>query len=155
MKKIFLICTLVVLSFNGFSQTCEEREPTMLTMIGGISAGMIYNTYQLINSVKEGFSNKIYSNNQVEKLMNSQRGMIDYLTKSMDSAIQKNTFIHNDDKEYVNSMVDILMGLFQQATLMIDLLANNNTSNADKYEKQRKINWDKISNILGFNDDDN
>ncbi len=99
MKKIIVVITLIFFSINSFSQTCEEREAKMLTIIGGFSAGMMYNTYGLIGAVSDGFIKDAYTTETVTQLMTAQKGMTDNFIVLMEDNLKGNIFNQQNDKD--------------------------------------------------------
>lgn len=150
MKKIVLICTLAILYLNSFSQECEEREQKLLTSLGGFSAVMLYNTYELINISKDAFLEKIHEKEKVNQLMDSQKGMADALISMLENGLKEKTFTKEDDKKFAESLTETVKGLKKQATLLINITEANTSANADAYEKQQKKNWAEIAKLLGL-----
>ncbi len=152
MKKIILICTLAILSFNSFSQTCEEREEKLLTTIGGVSAIMLYNTYVLIDVAKDAFLKKIYETEKVTQVMNSQKGMFDFLIKTFEDNLKEKAFAKEDDKNFIESLTESIKGLKNQAVLLLKITEDNSASNTEAYTKQKEKNWTAISTLLGISE---
>lgn len=153
MKKIILICTLAILSFNSFSQTCEEREEKLLTTIGGVSAIMLYNTYVLIDVAKDAFLKKIYETEKVTQVMNSQKGMFDFLIKTFEDNLKEKAFAKEDDKNFIESLTESIKGLKNQAVLLLKITEDNSASNTEAYTKQKEKNWTAISTLLGISEE--
>ena len=150
MKKIVLICTLAILSFNSISQTCEEREGKLLATIGGVSATMLYNTYVLIDGAKDAFLKKIYDTEKVTQLMNSQKGMFDFLIKTFEDNLKEKVFSKEDDKNFIESIAESIKGLKNQSVLLLKITEDNSASNTEAYTKQKEKNWTAISSLLGI-----
>lgn len=153
MKKIILICILAILSFNSFSQTCEEREEKLLTTIGGVSAIMLYNTYVLIDVAKDAFLKKIYETEKVTQVMNSQKGMFDFLIKTFEDNLKEKAFAKEDDKNFIESLTESIKGLKNQAVLLLKITEDNSASNTEAYTKQKEKNWTAISTLLGISEE--
>ena len=153
MKKIILICILAILSFNSFSQTCEEREEKLLTTIGGVSAIMLYNTYVLIDVAKDAFLNKTYETEKVTQLMNSQKAMADILIKIFEDNLKEKAFSKEDDKNFIESLTESIKGLKNQAVLLLKITEDNSASNTEAYTKQKEKNWTAISTLLGISEE--
>lgn len=150
MKKIIIILSLLFFSFNSFSQSCEQREEKMLSLVGGFSAGLLYNTYGVIGAVADGFLKDAFESATVSDLMNAQKSMIDNIIKLIDGNLKGNTFIRENDKTYIQSLIDVLKGLRLQALLLIDIAETNSGKKKDEYEQQRQKNWSAISNLMGI-----
>ncbi len=150
MKKIFTIFCFILLTLNSYTQTCEEREGKMLTIIGGFSAGLLYNTYGVIGSVADGFMKDAYTGETVTNLMNAQKAMADNFIKMMNNNLKENVFTKEADITYMKSAIEIIKGLKLQAGFLIDLTEVNSNKKRDEYETQRQKNWSSISKLMGI-----
>lgn len=152
MKKIIIACSLVLVSLNLNSQTCEERENKMLTIIGGFSAGMLYNTYGVIGAVADGFTNDAYKSNEVNNLMTAQKSMADNIIKMLNESLDEKIFSKEADKKFAESVIELIKGLKKQAQFLIEVSETNSGKKKDAYEEQRKKNWADLSKLMGIDE---
>jgi hypothetical protein len=150
MKKIIVAFILVTLSLNSFSQTCEERESKILSLVGGFSAGMLYNTYGVIGAIADGFTKDAYTQESVNSLMSAQKSMADNFIKMLEENVKQNVFIKESDKNFIVATIEIIKGLKKQAQLLIDISETNSGKKKDAYEDQRKKNWAELSKLMGI-----
>jgi hypothetical protein len=150
MKKIIVDFILVTLSLNSFSQTCEERESKILSLVGGFSAGMLYNTYGVIGAIADGFTKDAYTQESVNSLMSAQKSMADNFIKMLEENVKQNVFIKESDKNFIVATIEIIKGLKKQAQLLIDISETNSGKKKDAYEDQRKKNWAELSKLMGI-----
>ena len=116
----------------------------------------MYNTYITIGSVSDGHVKKVYDEKMATTILDEQVGIIETMIKSMKSLVDKKMLKNKDDITYANECIDILEGLKKQASHFINYIKTNNKSKATEFDNQRKSNWAKISEIMGFenkNDD--
>ena len=152
MKKIILVCCLIILSLKSFSQTCEERESNLLSAIGSFSAGFLYNTYGLIGSISDAFMKDAYNAETVSSLLNAQVTLADNFTKMLDDLMKEKAIVKKSDTEYINSTTAIIKGLKKQALLLADIAQTNSSKKRNLYEEQRKMNWAAISKLMGIDE---
>jgi hypothetical protein len=137
-------------SLSSFSQTCEERENKLLEVIGGFSAGMLYNTYGLIGSISDGFTHDAYDAVTLSDLMDAQIKVADNLIKMLEELKTGGLLKDEKDQDYANSVTTILKGLKKQAQLLEGYADRKNSQNQNAYDDQRKLNWSAISKLMGI-----
>jgi len=140
MKKIILALVILISIPRAFSQTCEEREDQLLGMMGGLSAGFLYNTYGLIGSIADGYGQDAYSESTVIDLLEAQKKLADNMIALLDKMVVENAFKKQTDKDYVVSSVAIIKGLKIQVQLLISLIKNKTQKNITGYDQQRNKN---------------
>lgn len=152
MKKLLIGFCLLVASFNGFTQTCEEREGKLLEAVGSFSAGLLYNTYGVIGSIADGYARDVYNLQTVNDLLDAQKRLTDNLVKVLDDLKSGNFLKDKPDQDYAVSAVDILKGLKKQAQWFQDYAKTSNKQKQADYEEQRKKNWKDISKLMGIDE---
>ena len=152
MKKIIIAMMMLALSASIFSQTCEEREDNLLGMMGGLSAGFLYNTYGLIGSIADGYGQDAYSESTVTDLLEAQKKLADNMIALLDKMVLENAFKKQTDKDYVVSSVAIIKGLKSQVQLLINLIKNKTQKNITAYDEQRNKNWKNLSKLMGVDE---
>lgn len=152
MKKLIIVLSVIIVSLNSFSQTCEEREDDLLQTFGGMSAGFLYNTYGLLGSIADGFGKDAYNPSTVTDLMDAQQKLMDNMISLLEGMIRKNIFIKQSDKEYVLSSISVIKGLKTQVQLLQSLVKNQTQKNINAYDDQRNKNWKDISKLMGIED---
>ncbi len=108
MKKIFFVLLIFAISHRAVSQTCEEREDQLLGMMGGLSAGFLYNTYGLIGSIADGYGQDAYSESTVIDLLEAQKKLADNMVALLEKMVAENAFKKQTDKDYVVSSVAVI-----------------------------------------------
>src|SRR5689334_6483969 len=136
MKKILALLISLSLCLGSFGQSCEERENALLTALGSVSGGFVYNTYSTIGAVCDGFVKKIYDGSSAQSIIEEQVTLIESTRKSMQDIIDKKMLKDNDDVSYVNDLNNILDGLKKQANLLLDYIKTNNTAQATAFGDQ-------------------
>ncbi|MDZ4806775.1 MAG: hypothetical protein SGI96_00740 [Bacteroidota bacterium] len=152
MKKIILALVVFIISHKAISQTCEEREDQLLGMMGGLSAGFLYNTYGLIGSIADGYGQDAYSESTVIDLLAAQKKLADNMIALLDKMITENAFKKQTDKDYVVSCVAIIKGLKNQVQLLINLIKNKTQKNIAAYDEQRNKSWKNLSKLMGVDE---
>lgn len=152
MKKILVSLFAISLCIysSAQTQTCEQREDALLTALGSVSAGFIYNTYSTIGSVSDGFVHKTYDQENAQSIATEQVTLIESIRKSMQDLVDKKMLKDADDIRYIRDLNDILDGLKNQANLLQSYIKNSSTSTADAFDVQRKANWKKIAKLMGI-----
>ena len=150
MRKCILILCLIIASLSSFSQTCEERENKLLEVIGGFSAGMLYNTHGLIGSISDGFTHDAYDAVTLSDLMDAQIKVADNLIKMLEELKTGGLLKDEKDQDYSNSVITILKGLKKQAQLLEVYADRKSMQNQNAYDDQRKQNWSAISKLMGI-----
>lgn len=149
---MFIAFCLMISFFSGFAQTCEEREDKVLDVLGGFSAGLLYNTYGLIGSIADGYAHDAYDLQSVNELLDAQKKLADNLVKVLDDLTNGNFLKDKKDGDYADSVINILKGLKKQAQLFQDYAKNSNSQKHYDYEDQRKKNWKDISKLMGIDE---
>ena len=149
MKKIILILLIAGLCSKAYSQTCEEREQKLLVVMGGFSAGYLYNTYGMIGSIADGFGHAVYETETVADLIKAQEKLAENIITLLEKSVTENVFASETDKNYINSSVTILKGLKKQMSLLIVYSNNKSKKNLDALEAQRNQNWKDLSKLMG------
>jgi len=152
MKKIILSLAILIVSPVTFAQTCEEREDKLLGMMGGLSAGFLYNTYGLIGSIADGYGQDAYSESTVIDLLEAQKKLADNMITLLDKMVVENAFKKQTDKDYVVSSVAIIKGLKIQVQLLVSLIKNKTQKNIAAYDQQRNKNWKDLSKLMGVDE---
>jgi len=149
MKKWIMSACVLLISAVSFSQTCEEREDKLLGMMGGMSAGFLYNTYGLIGSIADGYGQDAYDAATVNDLLEAQKKLADNLVELLEKMISENAFKKPSNKEYVAAAVQVIKGLKAQAQLLLNMVSNKTQKNIKAYDEQRNKNWKDISKLMG------
>jgi hypothetical protein len=152
MKKIILALVILISVPGAFSQTCEEREDKLLGIMGGLSAGFLYNTYGLIGSIADGYGQDAYSESTVTDLLEAQKKLADNMIALLDKMVVENAFKKQTDKDYVASSVVVIKGLKTQVQLLINLIKNKTQKNITAYDEQRNKNWKNLSKLMGVDE---
>lgn len=152
MKKIILALVIFTISHRAISQTCEEREDKLLGMMGGLSAGFLYNTYGLIGSIADGYGQDAYSESTVIDLLEAQKKLADNMATLLEKMVAENAFKKQTDKDYVVSSVAVIKGLKTQVQLLITLIKNKSQKNIAAYDQQRNKNWKDLSKLMGVDE---
>lgn len=151
MKKICAsICLLLFISFSSFSQTCEERETSLLEGIGALSASYIYTTYIAVGSVWDGYVGNAYTDKSANEILAGQSSLLGHMQKTLEKMVEGNNLKTPDDKSYVNEIIATLKGLAQQSQYFQDYIKTKTDTDKDKYDRKRKSNWNRISELLGL-----
>lgn len=150
MKKIVYSVYILLISLNGFSQNCEEREGKLLEAIGSFSATAIYNTYGVIGSIADGFGGDVYKAEMVNSLLSAQISLCDNLIKVMDSLKTDKTLTAASDQNYATDVVAILKGLKNQAKFFLEYVKDKSQQKLDDYSNQRDKNWKDICKLMGI-----
>ncbi len=150
MKKIIFPFLLFFACFNSYSQTCEERESKLLSLMGSFSAGFLYNTYGLIGCIADGFEQGAYTATTVTDLLDAQKKVADNMTNSLEKMSSENVFLKQTDKEYVVALINIIKGLKIQSQLLLGIVKNKTQKNSIAYEEQRNKNWKDLSKLMGI-----
>ncbi len=148
MKKILLVLC-VVISHLLHAQTCEEKQGKLIQLIAGYSASFLYNTYGMIGSISDGFSNDVYNAKTVIDLLSAQNKVLDHLASETDKLNSENTLSNPQDKTYASTTSSILIGLKKQANLMIEYAKSKTPQRMEAYESQRNKNWEDIAALMG------
>ena len=152
MRKILLALCLLAATSNSFSQTSEEREDKLLGMMGGLSAGFLYNTYGLIGSIADGYGQDAYTESTVTDLLEAQKKLADNMIALLDKMVVENAFKKQADKDYVVSSINIIKGLKNQEQLLLNLIKSKTQKNIAAYDLQRNKNWKDLSKLMGVDE---
>ena len=150
MKNHLILFFGLILTLSSFSQTCEEREPKLISAIGSFSAATLYNTYGLIGSISDAYAEQIYDAPKVNNLLDAQVKLIDNLIKVLESLEISKSFTASTDKEYCSAAIEVFKGLKKQANSMQDYSRNKTERKLKSYEKQRDENWKSLSKHMGI-----
>ena len=152
MRKIIFVLLIFTISHRAVSQTCEKREDQLLGMMGGLSAGFLYNTYGLIGSIADGYGQDAYSESTVIDLLEAQKKLADNMVTLLEKMVAENAFKKQTDKDYVVSSVAVIKGLKTQVQLLITLIKNKSQKNIAAYDQQRNKNWKDLSKLMGVDE---
>lgn len=150
MKKFILSILLIFVYLHSFSQTCEERESKLLSLMGSFSAGFLYNTYGLIGSIADGYEQGAYNATTVTDLLDAQKTVADNMTNSLEKMSTENVFLKQTDKEYVVAIINIIKGLKIQSQFLLAIVKSKTQKNSIAYEEQRNKNWKDLSKLMGI-----
>jgi hypothetical protein len=149
-KTLVFICLL--LSFNSFSQTCEEREDKLLGALGGLSAAYLYNTYAAIGAICDGYSSDTYSQSEAEQMLDSQKKLAENLLVLVNELLEEKIITEKSDQDFMRTSITIFNGLKAQAQNFQDYMKNKSDRRKEAYDEQRRENWKKISKLMGIKD---
>ncbi|OJU75127.1 MAG: hypothetical protein BGO09_07860 [Bacteroidetes bacterium 47-18] len=153
MKKIyaFVIILLVsCVSFKGNAQCgVASRE-----LLGSVSAMTAYNTYIVIGSFADMFTQKVITAKQLSDYLDEQIPMLTTVTESYGKALQNDAKSYSeDDKRFMNECIHALNMLAAEARALRLYADVQNDSNASEYQKYRKKAWSAISDLLGLEEE--
>lgn len=154
MKKIILSVALFLLALPGFTQTCEEREAKLLESIGSLSAVYVYNTFTAIGSITDGYLKDAYKADFAVSILDEQENMLTVIIENMEGLVRDKSLKSQDDINYVKELSVLMKGLKKQSSLGRDFIKTAKTEISQEFEKQRKANWKKISDLLGIENKD-
>ena len=117
--------------------------------MGSLSAGFLYNTYGLLESIADGYGNEAYTAVQVTELLNTQKKLADNMIALLEKMVHENAFKVKADKDYMVTSVTLLKGYKIQADLFLSLVKNKSQKNIDAYDKQRNKNWADLGTLMG------
>ena len=153
MKKVIIIICVFTASLNAFAQTCEQREAKMLTTMGGLSAGFMYNTYAAIGSICDGYAHSTYAVKETNDLLQSQEQLISNLLGQLNELLTGHMLKDKNDEDFMRSVVKTVQGLKNQALYFQDYMKNKSDLKKNAYDDQRKENWKEISKMMGLKDE--
>ena len=152
MKKfvIFLFVLFVVtgLVYHPVPAAGQSDSNIYLETVGGFGGSYIYMTYAYIGVTADAFSKNIYQANQVKVMMDETVSMLNNLTKMM-SKVQATNIVDND-KAFVDSMIEVLGLLKVEAESLSSFAASSDPADVEKYDAARKQVWPKIKSLLGI-----
>jgi hypothetical protein len=152
MKKLIMALSVLLIAGGTFSQSCEEREDQLLGMMGGMSAGFLYNTYGLIGSIGDGYRSDAYDLATVTDLLDAQIKLAGNMIVLLEKKISGNAFKKESNKTYISSSMEVIKGLKIQAQLLLALVKNDSPKNRNAYGEQRDKNWKDISQLMGISE---
>ena len=152
MKNCLMLLLGLSLSLCSISQTCDEREPKLISAIGSFSAATLYNTYGLIGSISDSYAEEIYDAPKVNSLLEAQVKMIDNLIKVLESLEISKSLTISSDREYSLKAIEVFKGLRKQEMAMQDYSSNKTERKLRAYEQQRDENWKSLSKLMGIDE---
>jgi hypothetical protein len=155
MKKTIAALCLFIICQTAIGQTCEEREQKLLSALGGVSAGFMYDSYTAIGAICDGYVHEGYSAEQANTLLDVQKRLTDNIHKMLKGLVDGNMLKAQNDKDYIVSFLGVLTGLKQQSQYFQDYLKDKSDPNKIKYDNQRKENWKTIARLMGLPDTTN
>lgn len=152
MKKICTLITILALSCLSL-QTKAQCGNASKELLGSISAMTAYNTYIVIGSFADMYSNDVITSKQLATYLDEQIPMIAVLIDNYNKALQNDpTSYTKDDKEFMNDCIATLRLLTSEAKALRKYADNRTDSNADEYQQYRKKAWSAVSDLLDLED---
>lgn len=155
MRKLIILIAFITLSnSNTFAQTSTTPTKNVYTLelIGGLSAGLVYNTYIVIGSVADGHAGEVYDDKKTKEILQEQERFIHSINKMVDSTISSGEIESQNDLNYLKEVSKTLRGLILQARYYRQEVEVKDGAGRKKYGEQRTANWQLISTMLGLND---
>ncbi len=139
------LAVALLLIFPGTSQAASE-DMIYLDAVGGFGGSYIYLTYAYIGMTADAFSKKVYQAEQVKDMMDETVSMLNKLIKLLGQV--QTTDIAEEDKKFIDSMIDILTLLRAEAKHLSDYAKSNDPADVEKYDKARSTVLPKIKQLL-------
>lgn len=149
MRKLFFTFSILLMGVSSIKAQCSTE---VLSAFGGLSTVAIYNSYLSIGAVADGYSCSQYDAEYVQTLMNEQISMADTIIGMFDNALADNsaTGLDENDKYFVGELKVVFGFLKEEATGLRDYAANEDEASYQKFSDNRANAWNKISELLGF-----
>lgn len=152
MKKIISLASALILAGILISPTygwaASSEDNVYLETIGGFSGSYIYTSYAYIGTAADAYAKDIYPASQVKTMMDEKVHMLDNLMQLLQKV--RGTNIVDNDKIFLDSMIEILVLLKTEAEALAAFTSSNNPADMERYEQSRKAAWPKIKKLLGI-----
>lgn len=145
---IFLLSISLFVLLTGATVQASEQS-IYLEAIGGFSGSYIYTSYAYIGATADAYAKDIYTAGQVKTMMDEKSKIIFHLIDMLNKV--RNTNIVENDKIFIDSMIEILELLKVEADALSAFASSNNPADVEKYDVARKKAWPKIKQLLGIN----
>lgn len=146
MKKLFyLIIVLFLTTPKGYAQ-CDEQ---VREAFGGISSISIYNTYQTIGAIADGYMKKVYKANTVEVLMAEQASIIQAVIDLLDKCqVSSEKGVSEADVLFIKELIACLKSLKDEAQGLSDFVTTKSKEAQLRYTNHRNKAWEQIKELL-------
>ena len=144
---VLVLATALVLCSPSVSPAATE-DNIYLETVGGFSGSYIYLSYAYIGVTADAFSKDLYQGSQVKVMMDETVSMFNHLKKQLHRVM--NTNIVEEDRLFVQSMIEVLDLLKAEAEALSDFAVSNDKADLERYEGARKRAWPKIKQLLGI-----
>ena len=152
MKKyvsvLFIFFVVTVVLCHPCQATGLSDSNIYLETVGGFGGSYIYMTYAYIGVTADAFSKNIYQANQVKVMMDETVSMLNNIVKML-TKVQSTNIVEND-KAFVDSMIEVLGLLKLEAESLASFAASGDPADVEKYDSARKQVWPKIKSLLGI-----
>ncbi len=155
MKKVFSVLLLSLLSLGTLiaqDPAKEKKNTKLLELTGALSAGVAYNTYLAVGGIVDNHASKSYTDQKVKELMTEQKGLLGAIKEMIDSTVASGVLEDPSDIYFLEDLSKIIDGLAKQADFYIGYINDSSDVNKQKYDRQRRSNWDLIAELLGLDE---
>ncbi|MBI3510917.1 MAG: hypothetical protein HY064_09635 [Bacteroidetes bacterium] len=154
-KKIFLTTMLAILfaafSISSGAQTSTGKTAALQTI--GMQGGLVlYQTYQLIGAMNDGYINKAWEAKTVTDIMDEQVTMLDNMTAQYNTLLASKFLTDPSDTATVHEMMRGIQYLKDEAKGLHDMVTDNSDDAKKEYNTARDESWKIIADVLGLKD---
>ena len=126
--------SLLVLSFLGLISLCHAQiQEKALFNMGSTGAGIVYTTFQYLDSMYEGLIQECQTENYVANASSGQKGLLEVIQKSYQELLDSNELSDPNDQMYVQRLEEITGLLKEQATHLHTFATEGDQESSDAY----------------------
>jgi hypothetical protein len=123
----------------------EDDANATLQAVGGLGVGHIQSSLGLIGVTADAFAKDVYSEKQVEDLMNGTINGIEAVKKLL-RRLQE-TDLSDDDEEYIDRMINVYNALQREAKALITYSKSKKPADAEVFDAARKAAVAKLEQL--------
>ena len=151
MKKLFLFIALALLlsNFTPAGASNDKGKDKALETIGTISGIALYNTYIAIGGVADAYAKEVYESDYIVQLMDEQVASLNGLQDKYNELLKSGFLTDKSDIDYIKEIIKAFGYLSDEAEGLSEMAKKGDNT---LFSKSRTKAWDKISDLLGFED---
>ena len=146
LNRYIVIIALLVLLVPTAAATASDYTVYIET-IGTFSGSYIFMTYGYIGVVADAYSKDIYKSRQVRDMMDEKVVFLNKLVESLRGVQQTN--IDQNDREFIEAMIEILNLLKKEAESLSAFAASNDPEDVKRFDQARQEAWSQIKKVFG------
>jgi hypothetical protein len=148
-----LFSGLFFFSSNKLSAQCVGKGRALETI--GMQGGLVlYNTFEVIGSLNDGYMKDAWKKETVLAMLDEQISMMGNIAAQYDTLGDSKFLSDPSDLESVKTLKKGALLLKKEAQALEDNINNPGDENSEAYQDARKEAWKLIEDILGLKNED-
>jgi hypothetical protein len=157
MKNLsYAICllsiTIILKPGNGYTQ--EKGKGIALETLGFFGALSVYESYEVIGAMHDGYLEKAWEVNTVKNVLDEQKNMLEK-SKLQWSTLEYSGFLTDQaDSAFIQQLWGACNDLIDEAEALERYVNDPTDSNSATYQEARKKAWRLIAYLMGIKEEE-